>query len=199
MIGELAEFYNPVLETERLKLRKITPNDVEDIFAYCSNEEVARYTTWPAHASIDHTKGFVQFILSKYQERQVAPWGMELKSSGKLIGTVGFVDWNHNHARAELGYAMSQDYWNKGLMSEATREIIRYGFEVMKLVRIEARCLMDNTGSARVMEKCGMELEGILRKHALVKGQFQDLKLYSTICPENTNISSSELDEKGNL
>ncbi|MDR0267279.1 GNAT family N-acetyltransferase [Paenibacillus sp.] len=185
---------NPVLETERLILRKLTVNDVGDVFDYCSDEEISKFTTWYSHQTLDDSKQYVDHVIGLYEENSIAPWGIEDKKTGKIIGTVGFVYWNPKQARAELAYALGRAYWNKGLMSEAARKIVQYGFEVMQLVRIEARCLLLNMGSSRVMEKCGMEFEGILRKHALIKGKFEDLKLYSIIHDENQKLLEGEVE-----
>ncbi|BBH24145.1 alanine acetyltransferase [Paenibacillus baekrokdamisoli] len=188
MISETPNFNNPVLETERVILRKITLNDLGDIYNYCSDKEVSKFTTWYPHSTIEDSLGFVKHIICLYEENKLAPWGIEDKETKTIIGTVGFVYLDEKQSRAELAYALSREYWNKGVMSEIVRKVIQYGFEVMKLVRIEARCLLLNTGSFRVMEKCGMELEGILRKHVFVKGMFQDLKLYSIINEENCRM-----------
>jgi len=171
----------PVLETEKTILRKIHNQDENDIFDYCSDEEVSRYTTWYKHNIVADTRLFIDKVLEEYNLHQVAPWGIEDKLSGKCIGTCGFVYWNIDHSRAELGYALSREYWNQGYMSEVVKRIIEFGFSNMELIRIEARCHPNNIGSARVMEKSGMEFEGILRKHLFAKGNHQDVKMYSII------------------
>ena len=188
MINESLGWNNPVIETERIKLRRVNQNDLQDIYNYCFDEEIARFTTWYSHTTVEETQAFVNHIISLYEEEKLAPWGIEDKESQRIIGTVGFVYWNSKQSRGELAYALSRAYWNKGIMSEVVRRVIQYGFEVMKLVRIEARCHILNTGSSRVMEKCGMEFEGILRKQMFIKGMFEDLKLYSIIHEENCKL-----------
>jgi ribosomal-protein-alanine N-acetyltransferase len=79
---------------------------------------------------------------------------------------------------------LARRLWNQGLMTEAVREIVRFGFERMNLNRIEARCKIANVGSARVMEKVGLSFEGVLREHQYAKGVFEDLKLYSILRSE---------------
>ncbi|MDI7743123.1 GNAT family protein [Lysinibacillus fusiformis] len=171
----------PVLETERLILRKVTVDDAEDMFSYASNEEVTKYVTWNPHKTLTDTKEFINLIISKYESSQVAPWGIEYKANGKFIGTIDFVWWQPNHKIAEIGYVISQDYWGKGFTTEAAKEIMKFGFTNMDLVRIQARCFLENIGSARVMEKAGMSFEGIIRKGMYVKEQHQDLKMYSIL------------------
>lgn len=174
----------PTLETERLILRKVTKEDIEDIYLYGSDEEVSKYVTWNTHETIADTKGFVEFVLNKYENKQVSPWGIEYKENGKFIGTVDFVWWQPNHKIAEIGYVISKDYWGKGLTTEVAKELVKFGFEEMDLVRVQARCDVENIASARVMEKSGMTLEGIIRKGIFVKGEHRDLKMYSILKEE---------------
>lgn len=174
----------PVLETTRLLLRKITREDMDDIFKYGSNEAVAKYVTWETHRSISDTKRYVEFVLNCYENKKIAPWGIEHKESGKLIGTIDFVSWKPNHHNAEIGYVLSEAYWGRGIVTEAAKEVIAFGFHNMNLTRIQARCLIENIGSQRVMEKVGMSFEGILRKGIFVKGIHRDLKVFSILKEE---------------
>ncbi|SFQ41281.1 ribosomal-protein-alanine N-acetyltransferase [Psychrobacillus psychrotolerans] len=174
----------PILETERLILRKVTEEDIEDMYLYGSDEEVSKYVTWNTHETIADTKGFVEFVLNKYENKQVSPWGIEYKENGKFIGTIDFVWWQPNHKIAEIGYVISKDYWGKGLTTEVAKELVKFGFEEMDLVRVQARCDVENIASARVMEKAGMTLEGIIRKGIFVKGEHRDLKMYSILKEE---------------
>jgi len=174
----------PILETERLKLRKITLEDVEELYSYGSDEEVSRYVTWNTHITLLDTKEFVEFVLSQYENKKVAPWGIEYKENGRFIGTIDFVSWQSKHNVAEIGYVLSRNYWRKGIATEAANEVIKFGFNKMDLIRIQARCFLENIGSARVMEKTGMSFEGIIRKGMFVKGKHRDLKMYSILKEE---------------
>lgn len=174
----------PSFETERIILRKITMDDLEDMFEYGSDEEVSKYVTWDRHKTTNDTKEFIEFVLGRYENGELAPWGIELKENGKIIGTVDFVSWLPHHNNAEIGYVLSKPYWGKGITTEAANELIRFGFEKMDLVRIQARCFMENRGSERVMEKLGMTYEGVIRKGMFTKGEHRDLKLYSLLKEE---------------
>lgn len=174
----------PVLETERLILRKLHWDDTEDIFEYASDPEVPKYSSWSVHDSIEDTKNFLNAVMAQYKNHEVAPWGIVDKADKKLIGTCGFVDFMIEGNRAEIGYALSRNYWGKGYMTEAVRAVIDFGFRTMQLNRIEARCNIENIASARVMEKVGMKFEGILREHLFAKGNYHDLKMYSILTKE---------------
>jgi ribosomal-protein-alanine N-acetyltransferase len=174
----------PTLETERLLLRKVTLADTAAMFSYASNEDVAKYVTWDVHRSMSDTERFINFVLNRYNNEEIAPWGIEDKETGSFIGTVDFVSWSTNHHNAEIGYVIAPEYWGKGITTEAARAIIRFGFEQMELMRIQARCFVDNIASQRVMEKAGMTFEGINRKSMYIKGQYWDLKVYAILKEE---------------
>ncbi|MEG4217409.1 GNAT family protein [Microcoleus sp. Pol14C6] len=174
----------PTIETERLLLRKITLNDASDMFEYACNPEVSKYTMWSTHTSLEDTKYFLKSITKMYKRRELVDWGIVHKADKKFIGTCGFVEWSMTHSRAEIGYALSRNYWGEGYMSEAVNAVIEFGFREMLLNRILARCEVSNIASARVMEKVGMQLEGILRQHLFVKDRYWDLKLYSILREE---------------
>ncbi|WP_249870363.1 GNAT family N-acetyltransferase [Oceanobacillus saliphilus] len=174
----------PTLETDRLILRKIKKHDIEDMYLYGSNEEVAKYVTWDAHKSLSDTEAFMNYALAKYKNKDVAPWAIQYKENGKMIGTIDFIWWKPKHYSAEIGYVISQDYWGMGICTEAAKEMIKFGFEKMNLVRIQAKCMLENIGSEKVMEKIGMVYEGTLRKEMVIKQQHQDLKVYSILLEE---------------
>jgi [ribosomal protein S5]-alanine N-acetyltransferase len=171
----------PVIETDRLTLRIVTIDDLDNMYEYGSNANVSKYVTWNTHSSISDTKAFLQTVLEQYESEQAVFWGIEHKESAKLIGTIDFVSWNTKHRVGELGYVLSEKYWGQGIMTEAAKEVIKFGFNQMYLVRIQARCLTENIGSERVMKKTGMTLEGIHRKSVFIKGKHRDIKMYSIL------------------
>ena len=171
----------PTLETERLILRKMVLNDAEAVFAYASNSEVSRYTLWETHRSIEDSRAFLEFATQKYENGGEPDWGIVYRGNGCLVGACGLVNWEAEHARAEVGFVLSREYWGLGLMSEAVRAMLRFGFERMNLNRIEARCIAENAASARVMEKAGMVYEGTLRQREYIKGAYRDIKLYAIL------------------
>ena len=182
-VGELLKAL-PTLVTDRLILRKMKPQDAEAVFAYASDPEVTRYVIWETHRSIEDSRAFLDLVTSKYESGGEPEWGIVYKGDHRFVGTCGIVSWEPQHARAELGYALSRDYWGRGLMAEAVATMISFGFREMSLNRIEARCIAENTASARVMEKAGMLYEGTLRQRELIKGEHRDIKIYSILRDE---------------
>jgi ribosomal-protein-alanine N-acetyltransferase len=147
----------PTLETERLVLRRLRPEDVGDIFAYASDPEVARSTLSEPHRSIEESEMVLGHWLERYARGWIAPWGLEHRGAGTIVGTCGFLDKYCDPPRSmEIGYAMSSRYWGRGLMTEAVRAVVDFGFRALGVERIQARCLVENVASARVLEKAGM-------------------------------------------
>lgn len=91
-------------------LRPLEAGDLDDLFAYASDPEVARYTSWPAHGSVEDSRAFLDYVLEQYQRGEVAPWGVVNKAGGRLVGTCGFLDWVQHAAWAEIGYALSSRF-----------------------------------------------------------------------------------------
>lgn len=174
----------PALETARLQLRKLRREDAADVFAYASDPEVTKYLMWSPHRTIEDSRAFIATALLQYNRKLVGPWAIVHRQDRKVIGTCDFISWHPEHGRAEIGYALSRVYWNRGLMTEAVREIIAYGFRVKRLNRIQALCEIPNLGSARVMEKAGMTFEGILRQYMIQHRAPRDMKIYAMLREE---------------
>lgn len=171
----------PELLTPRIRLRRMKLDDADDLFAYATDPEVTRHTSWQPHRSIEESRELLARVVGRYERGEVANWGVEHRLDGRFIGTAGYMRWDVEDRRAEVGYAMAPAYWGQGLMTEALGAIIAFGFEQMQLNRIEARCAAENSGSYRVMEKAGMAFEGTLRERYVVDGAFIDIKLYSIL------------------
>lgn len=147
------------------------PEDAKEMFAYASDPEVTRYVLWDTHDSVEDTRDFLNFVAESYERGDFGGWGIVFKENGAFIGTCGLdACYSPEHARAEVGYVLSRDYWGLGIMPEAVRAVIRFGFEEQDLNRIESRCTSENTASARVMEKAGMDYEGTFRQREFIKG-----------------------------
>ncbi|MBE4909925.1 GNAT family N-acetyltransferase [Bacillus luteolus] len=171
----------PTLETERILLRKFNLDDVKDMFEYTSIPDVSNFVPWETHKSIEDSYGFINYILKQYEDSKLAPWAIELKENQKVIGTIDFVAWYPQHRRAELGFILSKEHWGKGLIPEAAAKVIEFGFDRMNLNKIKAPCMVENVQSARVLQKLGMTLEGILKDEYFIKGKLRDMAVYSIL------------------
>ena len=96
---------------------------------------------------------------------------------GSSVGTIGYMNYDMDNASVEIGYSLAKWMWNGGYMTEALRRVIDYTFDAMDINRIEAQHELDNPASGRVMEKCGMRREGVLRQRLYNMGKFGDVAL----------------------
>ena len=177
----------PTLETERLRLRLFEQKDIDDVYEYCSDDEVTKYMPFDTYKGRQDAVDRINFCLDSYEkiERPIL-WAIEYKENSKLIGGIDFVKWDEKANSAEIGYILNRNYWNKGIMTEAVNEVIAFGFNKMNLNRIEISCDERNIGSSRVMEKCGLKYEGTLRQKAYIKREYVNIKIYSILKEEYT-------------
>ena len=165
----------PNLETTRLLLRPLRVSDTEDMYAYAKSPEVTRYLLWQPHPHMQHTRSYLEYLAGRYRIGMHYEWAVILKEENRMIGTCGFVTIDCTNRRAEVGYVLNPDYRGRGIMPEALTRVLRFGFEMLGLHRIEARYMIGNDASLRVMEKVGMRFEGIARDGMLVKGVYRDI------------------------
>lgn len=107
------------------------------------------------------------------------------KKDGQVIGRCDFHTWIKSHRRAEVGYTLTSEiHKNKGLMTEALRAVLSFGFEKMDLYRVEALVSPKNTPSMQLLKRCDFKKEGHLRNHYMVNGELQDSLMFSLLLPE---------------
>lgn len=169
----------PTLETERLILRKIDKKDLTDIFEYSKEESTSQYLFWSKHRDISDTKRYLKIVRSYYRTLKFYEWALVLKESGKMIGTCGFVSFDEYNNNGEVGYAINPKYRNCGYASEALVRVLNFGFNTLNLSRIEGRYIIENHASRRVLEKCGMSFEGVLKSAIVCKGKRRDIGLFA--------------------
>lgn len=174
----------PEFTTARLRLRRFTQADLDDVFEWAGDEEVARYVYWPVHKNKADTQWFIDFCLNEYAEKGIGPWAVEHRDSNKVIGNCSYGVIDLTNRRIELAYFFARPFWGQGLAVEAIAPLLKFGFEDLRMNRIEARCMPENRGSERVMQKSGMSFEGILRKYMYAKGRFHTVKVYSLLASE---------------
>lgn len=171
----------PILETSRLILRPMKMSDARDLYAYASDPQVSRHVMWDAHEHISQSRQFLRAAIRQYRRGLPSSFAIALKESGRMIGTIGFMWVNTDHKSAEVGYSLSRDYWNQGYMTEALRAVIAFGFDTLRLNRIEAQYDTENPASGRVMAHVGMQYEGVMRQRLKNKGKFVDVAVYAML------------------
>ncbi len=173
--------YMPELNTPRLRLRRLTMRDAEDIFRYSRDAEVARHVLWDPHRTLGDSRAYLRYMLRRYRNHEPASWGIEWRETGQIIGTIGFMWIQSDNNAAEVGYSLARSFWNHGVMTEALKAVIAHGFGSMNLNRIEAQHETTNPASGAVMRKCGMVREGTLRQRLYNKGRYVDVELYAIL------------------
>ena len=179
----------PPLETERLLLRPVRRGDAADFYAYASDPEVARHVLWRAHRSLSETRAVIRMIRRQYWNAEPSLYAIVLRSSGRMIGTIGFNAWDEEHLSAEVGYSLAREFWHQGLATEALQALLGLCFDRMGLHRVEGMHELDNPASGRVMEHCGMRREGVLRGRIRNKGAWKDVCLYAILAEEWVSAS----------
>jgi ribosomal-protein-alanine N-acetyltransferase len=169
------------IETERLLLRRPTPGDAEAIFKrYAGDAEVTRYVGWPRHQSVAETHAFIGFSDAQWQEWPAGPYMIVAREDGVLLGGTGFGF--ETPLRASTGYVLAQDAWGRGLATEALSAMVKIASPI-GIQRLYALCHVDHRASRRVLEKCGFECEGTLRRYAefpnLTPGSAADVFCYA--------------------
>ena len=185
-------FSMPEISTDRLILRRMTMKGAQDIFEYSRDPEVARHVLWTAQKHISEAKEYVRYMTKRYRDDLPSSWGIIDKESGRLVGTIGYMAFSEENASVEIGYSLARWLWGKGMATEALRAVIDYTFEAMDINRIEAQHELTNPSSGRVMEKCGMKKEGILRQRLYNKGKFVDVALYSILREDKRHWHTQE-------
>jgi len=174
-----------ILTTERLILRDFVEADWATLLAYQQDPLYLRYNEWTERTS-EAVREFVKMFLDhqKQDPRNKFQLGVTLKSTGQLIGNCGVRRDSAEAYEGDIGYELDPNYWGKGYATESARAVLQFGFTQMNLHRICAYCVADNVGSAHVLEKLGMRLEGHLREHRYYKNRWWDTLIYAILCDE---------------
>ncbi len=171
----------PELETERLLLRRVHEGDVEQIFEMRSNPETMRYIPRPLITHRDEALEHIGMINDKIDKAEGINWAITRKEDPLLLGIIGHYRIKPEHYRAEIGYMLHPDHHGQGIVTEAIKAVVAYGFDQMKLNSIEAILDPGNGASAAVLEKNGFVKEAHLRENEYFDGKFIDTVIYSLL------------------
>ncbi|MBZ0282699.1 MAG: GNAT family N-acetyltransferase [Anaerolineae bacterium] len=171
----------PVLNTPRLTLRQLLPSDAEAVFQIRGDYEVTKYNTGKAYATVQEASDLISAIESAYQAQNEIRWGITRKGHSLVIGMCGYNYWVRHDRRGSVGYDLARAHWGQGIMSEAVRAVVEFGFNHMGLNRIEADADARNVASTRVLEKIGFQREGLQREQFYEVGAFHDLVLFGLL------------------
>ena len=173
-----------ILPGERLTLREFDDSDEEALHAFASDPVVTRFTTWGPNTPAD-TRAFLDDVHAQARSAARNRFALAAADSatGRLLGSAELFVESREHLRGELGWVFDPAYWGRGYATEATRLLLRFGFDDLGLHRIAATCHPDNRASARVLEKSGMSFEGRMRGHMRVRDGWRDSLLFAVVGP----------------
>ena len=173
------------LESERLILRDFVKDDWQRVLDYQSDPRYLRYYEWTERTPED-VQEFVGWFLDHQNQKPRIKFQLAvvLKLNNQLIGNCGFRMDKANALQAEIGYELDPIYWNRGYATEAAHAVVDFGFSHFGVHRIWAVCVAENLGSAHVLEKLGMRLEGRLRENEYYKARWWDTLMYGILADE---------------
>ena len=169
----------PFLATERLLLRRVLATDVAEMFALRSDPETMKFIPRPLTTNHEDALAHISMINKKIENNEEISWAITLKGSDIMIGVIGYYRIKPEHYRAEVGYMILPQYMGKGIIPEAVKCVVDYGFEQMQLHSIEAIINPKNGASERVLQKCGFVKEGHFIENEFFDGKFIDTVVYS--------------------
>jgi ribosomal-protein-alanine N-acetyltransferase len=170
------------LETDRLILRDFVKDDWQRVLEYQSEPLYLRYNPW-VERTPDAVQDFVGWFLDQQIQKPRLKYQLAviLKSNSQLIGNCGVRMDKADEIEANIGYEFDPTYWKQGYATESAHAIVGFGFKHFGVHRIWADCVADNIGSAHVLEKLGMKLEGHLREKEYFKGRYWDALIYAIL------------------
>lgn len=172
------------LNTSRLVIRPYREGDEQAMFDnWCGRTELAPFMPWAPHKDIGVTKQVLSNWLKAYHSPRTYHWGIEI--NGKLIGDIAVMNQSPVNLDCEIGYCLSPDHWNQGIMTEALIKVMHFLFSEVGFNRVHLRHLSENKASGKVMIKAGLKCEGILRQSIRTpQGGLADAPLYAAIRDE---------------
>lgn len=178
-----------IIETNRLKLRELRKGDEENIVNRIGSINVARYLQVVPHPyNLSDAEWFVNKQIKEREkgQREEFTFGITQKEQDQVIGCIGLSKIDLEQKQATLGYWLGQDFWGQGIMTEAAKEVIAFGFSELGLKRINVEAVVENQGSNRVIKKLGFVFEGVKRKGMISKatGEVHDVNKYGLLRDE---------------
>ncbi len=173
MLKYAPEYYEMMTDPEGIK--------------YLSDEELPK--------SVEDAEKEIKYWGGLFYRKQSIFWAILDAKTGEFMGTVGYNNWNFFNGRAEISYDLRRKFWGKGIMTKIVRNVIIYSFQTMKLHRIEARTMQGNEASHKVLTKTGFQLEGVQRGYRLIRGQYEDINLYSVLRPDYASYLNQESEQ----
>lgn len=171
----------PTFDLGEFILREKTDDDVADFFNYYSDSEVNKFILCDIPKNLEEARRELHYWRNVFYRRDGIYFAIARKDNNQLIGSIGLSTFNSYHNRIELSYDLSSKYWRRGICTKAIQAVVSYGFEVLRVNRVEAFTATDNIPSKNLLLKCGFTLEGTLRQHRYHRGTYVDAYSFSLL------------------
>ncbi len=169
------------LETDRLFLRRVSKDDVAEIRELRGNPETMKFIPRPLVTNDEEALAHFKMIDDKIETNEGINWAITLKGNPKMIGIIGHYRLQPENHRCEIGYMILPEYNGQGIITEAIKEVLEYGFNDLQMHSIEAVIDPDNFASERVLQKNGFVKEAHILENELWNGKFWDTVIYSLL------------------
>lgn len=156
-------------------MREKRESDIDDFFNYYSNPIVNKFILCQIPQNLEEARRELHYWRGIFYQNDGIYFAIADKSNDRLIGSIGLTSHNSYNNRIEISYDLSHHYWRRGITTKAVLAVTKYGFEELKVNKIEAFVSVDNIPSKNLLLKCGFKIEGILREHRYHKGSYIDV------------------------
>ena len=171
----------PEIELEDVLLREQQEEDVADFFCYYADPKVNKFILCDIPSDLESARHELHYWRNVFYRNDGVYFAIAEKKGNHMIGSIGISGYNSYHSRIELSYDLAHDYWHRGIMTRSIAAVVKHGFEVLKVNRIEAFVSTLNEPSKNLLLKCGFVLEGILQQHRYHRGSYVDVYSFSLL------------------
>lgn len=171
----------PIIETPRLRLRELEPDDATAVFEMFGDPEVTRFYDVTTMTDLAQAQSLAERLRRRFHDRTGIRWAIERKDDNIVVGTCGYPAIVASADRGSIGYELARRAWGNGFATEAVAAIVELGHRAMKLHRIDALVVTGNDGSAAVLRKCGFSKEAVLSDYGLFHGRYLDMEMFAHI------------------
>lgn len=170
-----------IIITKKFTLRPFKQTDAKNIAKYINDKAIFNNTLHiPYPYKLKDAREWLAKTIPQYQKRKPRNFHLAIEIRGEVVGSVGLMEIQGGH-KAELGYWLARKHWKKGILSEAVKEMLDYGYKMFQLKRIYAYVFMHNKGSQKVLKNNGLVKEGVIRKGVVKDGKYLDELLLAKI------------------
>ncbi len=172
----------PEFELDDIVLREINLDDVDGYLDYMNRPEMLNFLT-KEHIPNTPEKSLeeLQYWGSLFPTKRSIYWAIALKECDKIIGTAGFNHFSFANSKSEISYDLNPDFWGRGIMLKSIKHILKFAENQLQIVRTQATVTVDNINSIKLLERCGFDREGHMKKYEIVNGVHQDYYLYARV------------------